>query len=647
MIDSSFCLVYIYLSLLFEQTTAFGGTLAASLSFDDRYVRWHAQQAADHARHKHSQLRPKGCDLAISAFAKPLQDIFAGLAFATSGLVVEPIRGAQQQGIVGFARGFGIGAVGLISKPVVGVFDALAHLSETIQDLSLSANVFDKKVSVLQKLRLPYVFSIHKILLPYNATDARSANLLRLFPLIEKENLLAHDDTEVLVISEEMRPEPDMRWYIVVTTKRIVLFEVRGDVSEPPRKRWQILLGKDSKIASNIDNYLHNGIILRITRIGSSQPPPSIRKKGEQAQGIIDDASAISDNRTMMLNPATQTFSAFGTNKWRKKEKTTFTVYAEFQHRARLTRIHNAICCLTNNLKNVVYPSGVGVTGSNQGFTTFGPLHFEPEEQHTTQRANLSHLNNLRWVHDFDTARPYDRKTWVFSDEYKASKAFGGADWIIEARAKATFSAMRPVLPNGLQFKSPEVESIMRRVDIGEISHDDAVDELTELAESCFSPIHPGDSLDTGVLIEESDNKDIFVNDDQLSSIQPVGTESNFAERLANVERLLQKIIVDSSNVDQNKDVVDSISAPQIDTLSALTGIDELDAVTPKDTSKGISHESLETERLRLEVQELRRQLAERDDKILWREDDSQLSKNVLERRKRKRIFKNPWKQSK
>jgi len=638
------------------KTTAFGGTLAASLSFDDRYVRWHAQQAADHARHKHSQLRPKGCDLAMSAFAKPMQDIFAGLAFATSGLIVEPIRGAQQQGIVGFTRGFGIGAIGLVSKPIVGVFDALAHLTETIQDLSLSANVFDKKMSAVHKLRLPYVFSIHKILLPYNATDARSANLLRVFPLIEKGSLPAHTDKEVLVISEEMRPEPGMKWYIVVTTKRIVLFEVSNDVSEAPRKRWQILLAKNSKISSRVDNYLHNGIILRITRTSLGQLPSTDRKgEREEQHAITDDASAISDNRTMLLNPSTQTFSAFGTTKGKKKDKATFTLYGEFQHRTRLTRIHNTICCLTNNLKNVVYSSGVGVTGSNQGFTTFGPLHFEPEEKHPIRRANLSHLDNLPWIHDFNMIQLHDRKKWVFSDEYESSKAVGGADWMIEARAKATFAAMKPTLPSGLQSESPEVESIMRRVDVGEISHDEAVLELTKLADSCSIERSPNHLHRSVAFIGDSDTEDIFVSEDQLSSIHPIRDHSNFAERLANVERLLQKIIVDSSNADHNMAIVESISGHQnqpestcnISTVSALTGIDELDLNTQQGTRKGVSIESMETERLRLEVQELRRQLAEKDAESHWREEDSHLSKTVEERRKRKRIFKKPWKHSK
>ena len=76
----------------------------------------------------HGQFRPQGFELVLSAVTRPLQDVIAGLLFATSGLLVEPYRGAQLKGITGFTRGIGIGTAGLITKPLVGVFDAFAHL---------------------------------------------------------------------------------------------------------------------------------------------------------------------------------------------------------------------------------------------------------------------------------------------------------------------------------------------------------------------------------------------------------------------------------------------------------------------------------------------------------------------------------------
>jgi hypothetical protein len=50
-----------------------------------------------------------------------------GLYCGVVGLVRVPILGAQRNGAIGFASGVVKGAAGLISKPVVGVLDAVTH----------------------------------------------------------------------------------------------------------------------------------------------------------------------------------------------------------------------------------------------------------------------------------------------------------------------------------------------------------------------------------------------------------------------------------------------------------------------------------------------------------------------------------------
>ena len=47
-----------------------------------------------------------------------------GLSDGVSGLIKNPLRGAESGGFAGFAKGVGTGMLGLVVKPVVGVTDA-------------------------------------------------------------------------------------------------------------------------------------------------------------------------------------------------------------------------------------------------------------------------------------------------------------------------------------------------------------------------------------------------------------------------------------------------------------------------------------------------------------------------------------------
>lgn len=47
-----------------------------------------------------------------------------GLSDGVSGLIQNPLKGAEKDGLAGFAKGFGTGMLGLVMKPAVGVADA-------------------------------------------------------------------------------------------------------------------------------------------------------------------------------------------------------------------------------------------------------------------------------------------------------------------------------------------------------------------------------------------------------------------------------------------------------------------------------------------------------------------------------------------
>lgn len=55
-----------------------------------------------------------------------------GLSDGVSGLIKNPLKGAERGGFAGFAKGVGTGMLGLVVKPVVGVTDAATDLLQGV-----------------------------------------------------------------------------------------------------------------------------------------------------------------------------------------------------------------------------------------------------------------------------------------------------------------------------------------------------------------------------------------------------------------------------------------------------------------------------------------------------------------------------------
>ncbi len=661
------------------QISEAGGSAAAALSFDEQFKRWHNQQVTDHVRHMHGQFRPKGCQLVTSAVTRPIQDIVAGLLFAVSGVFVEPYKGAQLRGISGFSKGVGIGTVGLVTKPLVGVCDALAHFSESIQDAARGVNVLDKRLPPVEKRRLPYVFGMQKILVSYNSVDGCSSYLLHLFPMKE-EKISEFKGEEILVRSEKLQLEPGVGMYIVVSTKRIALFVRRYDKAEPPLKRWEIKLSSSIQLVSSVDNYLHNGVVLRIT----STPQQNIHRLSSPTSKAVSSGdndmessnentflkafdsshlhkssvlpSRIEENATRKdttrTNPVQNVFGAFaGGTKTKKKDKVTYAVYGEFQHRAELTRIHNAISCLTGQLDSVIYSNGVGVPGHTEGYTSFGPLHFvedknQPNPPDISKRARL---DSIPWVHSFKPEEVTNRKTWVYADELNERSQTPCPQWLKEASAQAFFHPLPlPPVPSPLNEDSPEVLEVAYDLRKGLISYKNASEKMHELAKAAIinSAAHTEETN-----FETMDNSMnrlnvIFNVDDGISPIAP--SHDNIEDRLDNVESMLSRLLYDPRAMSgvasihshpQTNPQQFSPKRPGSSVVSALTGPGDHNLLGhPLSIQPSLLSEN---ERLKQEVRFLRQQL-ESNGTVNSIGDGSNATKT--EKRKRKIRFKRPWK---
>mmetsp|Transcript_35528 Transcript_35528/g.56876 ORF Transcript_35528/g.56876 Transcript_35528/m.56876 type:complete len:3214 (+) Transcript_35528:77-9718(+) len=121
------------------------GSGVAILSMDDRYL---AQRRSSMLHEK-----PKHVGDGIMLGAKSLG---IGLGYGLSGIVTEPIRGAEVQGVEGFFKGVGIGLLGVAVKPTVGVFDMIAQFLAGVK----STAAMLETSSIPTRIRLPRVMDL-------------------------------------------------------------------------------------------------------------------------------------------------------------------------------------------------------------------------------------------------------------------------------------------------------------------------------------------------------------------------------------------------------------------------------------------------------------------------------------------------------
>jgi vacuolar protein sorting-associated protein 13A/C len=107
------------------KATAMTSAMAAKLTLDDDYKR---------RRLLISQFKAKTLGQALLFAAR---DIGTGFLKAVTGIVVNPIQGSRKRGLIGFGTGLGVGILGLATKPLVGILDAVGHISQGVQTVGL------------------------------------------------------------------------------------------------------------------------------------------------------------------------------------------------------------------------------------------------------------------------------------------------------------------------------------------------------------------------------------------------------------------------------------------------------------------------------------------------------------------------------
>ena len=505
------------------KTTVAAGQATALLTFDPEYREWHRERVVTEATNLNREWKKRGVESISSMMLKPVGDITMGIAFGVSGVFTAPYKGFRSSGSLGLVRGVAVGGIGLIAKPLVGILDAFAHFTVSVHDVAKSVNILERRYQPVLKLRLPYIFALNNVLVPFDSVSVRSVYLLKVFPLKkpkDKARANGAPPKEIHIASEVLHMEPGVATYCVVTTLRVVLFKVKREYGGRlgPTLCWQVSLAKGDKVKSQVSDHGHNGVALTITR----QYKPTkrhYRKKGqanksqadkfleledllidddcvEEADGDLDTSQNLERGDSVKATKvhwdddkddayhghgATQD-NAGETLEW-------FTVLAEYPNRPQLTRIHNAISCLSGNFDALMKEQRLSRGLETEGVTTFGPFEFDEDLSDDIKHKNMEKflmnaLDQLPWMHDsaFESSRGKSseaqrsivqdlRDQWVFSKELEASITFGGPAWLVEARAHAMFVPSEAPNPSDpLLSSDPIVKEIIHQQQNGSIS---------------------------------------------------------------------------------------------------------------------------------------------------------------------------------
>ncbi|KAG6976885.1 hypothetical protein JG688_00000902 [Phytophthora aleatoria] len=148
----------------FDAASKISGTFGqgfANLSLDDHY-----QQNRARARRRHVRGLREG-------LVQGSRELSLGVYEGVAGLVLNPMRGAQESGAVGFVKGTITGIIGLPVKPVAGIFDFASRATQGVRNRSLQNG------QNVRRVRRPRVFGRYNELKCYKEADTIAYELLK------------------------------------------------------------------------------------------------------------------------------------------------------------------------------------------------------------------------------------------------------------------------------------------------------------------------------------------------------------------------------------------------------------------------------------------------------------------------------------
>ncbi|XP_052241928.1 intermembrane lipid transfer protein VPS13A-like isoform X2 [Dreissena polymorpha] len=176
------------------------GSALAALSLDKNYKI---------KRRAAMQQRPSNLPLSLALAGR---GFVMGVCLGLSGVILDPVRGAQEEGVEGFFKGIGKGIMGLLTKPTGGVFDMVSMAFDGMQRAA------ELEASVVHRMRKPRFINMYMGLRPYSVYQAVGANLLL------NVNKGQYAGTDTYWAHAQLSPG-DRADVLLITTRHILLLQ--------------------------------------------------------------------------------------------------------------------------------------------------------------------------------------------------------------------------------------------------------------------------------------------------------------------------------------------------------------------------------------------------------------------------------------
>lgn len=188
-------------------TGAMGKGIAA-LTFDKDY-----QKKRRDALNKRPTTMQEG-------FARSGKGLVMGVFDGVTGVVTKPVQGARSEGVQGFFKGLGKGAVGLVARPTAGIVD---FASGTFDSVKRATELSDEE----KKLRPPRFLHSDGIVRPYSKTEAEG---YKIFRDVDKGKFASSDEFDYAEVILEKE--------VLLITNHRVIYCIKSDLFGGWQSEW-------------------------------------------------------------------------------------------------------------------------------------------------------------------------------------------------------------------------------------------------------------------------------------------------------------------------------------------------------------------------------------------------------------------------
>jgi len=249
--------------------------IGEKVTFDDDYKR-------DRAINRQNQAKNIGEGIAFG-----VRDFGIGLYKGVTGVVLEPIKGAKDEGAKGLLKGIGKGLAGVVLKPTIGAIDIVTRTTEGIKNNALNRTKI--------RVRPPRHVGPDRVLNLYNPEKAIGQEIFKTLRdgRYRKEYFLYHldlpEDTMVIVSDKNLyfcdkSYELGRKWIDKWRVDLQDIYEINKE-DESYHLILQIYIPKKRKLKEKLivcyeKDYLYtlNALILQALK----SVPNSILKKGKE-----------------------------------------------------------------------------------------------------------------------------------------------------------------------------------------------------------------------------------------------------------------------------------------------------------------------------------------------------------------------------